>query len=197
MAFALVYMLLHNEFMRTKPKPKPPSTEPCAAGGCKEPGEYKAPKSRYHTGEYQYLCLKHIREFNQAWDYFDGWSRDEIETFMHSAVHGHRPTWKIGAQPIFTNEKLRESFFRMLGEEPPKDAVRRDPRMPRKEREALAQLDLEPGAGLTQIKAQYKKLVKKYHPDVNKGDKQSEEVFKRITIAYAFLSKLYGHHDEK
>jgi len=175
--------------MRPKHKEKPPSGHPCAVEGCKEPGEYKAPRSRYDTGAYQYLCADHIRQFNQAWDYFSGWTRGEIEAFMHSAVHGHRPTWKIGSQPLFTAQQLRDGFFRMLGEAPPRASKPQDPRIPRKEREALATLDLEPGADLALIKSHYKKLVKKYHPDVNKGDKKSEETFKRITAAYAVLVK--------
>jgi DnaJ domain len=178
-----------------KKKPKKIEVEhtgkPCAAKGCREPGDYKAPQSRWQQGEYQYLCLDHIREFNRAWDYFEGWGREQIETFMHSVVHGHRPTWKIGSQPRFTSESLRDSFYKMLGEEPPKGAHKPEPRMKRKEREALGVFDLEPGATLDMIKAQYKKLVKKYHPDMNKGDKASEETFKRITAAYTLLSKSY------
>ena len=38
------------------------------------------------------------------------------------------------------------------------------------------------------LKKQYKKLVKKYHPDVNAGDKTCEEKFKKITVAYKELS---------
>jgi molecular chaperone DnaJ len=39
-----------------------------------------------------------------------------------------------------------------------------------------------------QIRAAYKKLARKYHPDVNPGDKRSEERFKEIAEAYAVLS---------
>jgi DnaJ domain len=170
---------------------------PCSVKGCHEPGDYKAPKSRYTAGEYRYLCLDHIREFNRAWDYFDGWGREQIEAFMHSVVHGHRPTWKIGNQPLFTSDSLRDSFYRMLGEKPPEGARKPESRAKRKEREALSVLNLEPGATLSTVKAQYKKLVKKYHPDVNKGDKASEETFKHITAAYTHLSKSYGiPHEE-
>jgi DnaJ-domain-containing protein 1 len=167
----------------------PPPFHPCSAPGCPEPGDYKAPKSRYETGEYQYLCLEHIREFNRAWDYFDGWDREQIERFTYEAALGHRPTWKISSQPVFTSDVLRDRFFEMLGEKPPSSAHRRESRVPRKEREALAVMGLEPGAGLAEIKSHYKKLVKKHHPDVNRGDKASEETFKRITAAYHILLK--------
>jgi molecular chaperone DnaJ len=39
-----------------------------------------------------------------------------------------------------------------------------------------------------EIKAAYRKLARKYHPDVNKGDKGSEEAFKEVAEAFAVLS---------
>ncbi len=39
-----------------------------------------------------------------------------------------------------------------------------------------------------EIKKAYRKLAMKYHPDHSKGDKQSEERFKKISEAYAVLS---------
>ena len=39
-----------------------------------------------------------------------------------------------------------------------------------------------------EIKKSYRKLAKKYHPDVNKGNKDAENKFKEISEAYAVLS---------
>lgn len=39
-----------------------------------------------------------------------------------------------------------------------------------------------------EIKSAYRKLARKYHPDVNKGDKNAEERFKEINEAYQVLS---------
>lgn len=188
--------------MQKKAKEKPVAGRICAVESCDAAGEYKAPKSRYHTGDYQYFCLDHVREFNRAWDYFDGWSRKEIEDFMDGAAHGHRPTWNMaarigGGKSFFTSDNLRNSFFEMLGEKPSETNYKQHRNIPRKEIEAYATLDLEPDTDYQKIKAQYKKLVKKHHPDVNKGDKKSEEIFKRITSAYAILMKTYGTQDEK
>lgn len=38
------------------------------------------------------------------------------------------------------------------------------------------------------IRTAYLKLAKKYHPDMNNGDKQCEDTFKRINMAYQILS---------
>ena len=49
-------------------------------------------------------------------------------------------------------------------------------------------LDVPPDATLTQIKRAYRKLARKYHPDMNNGDTQATEHFKLITEAYDVLS---------
>lgn len=49
-------------------------------------------------------------------------------------------------------------------------------------------LGVEKGAEQDQIKKAYRKLARKYHPDVNPGDKQAEENFKEIGMAYEILS---------
>ena len=38
------------------------------------------------------------------------------------------------------------------------------------------------------IRKEYRKLARKYHPDVNPGDKSAEEKFKEINEAYEVLS---------
>jgi molecular chaperone DnaJ len=42
-------------------------------------------------------------------------------------------------------------------------------------------------ASLSDIKKAYRKLARKYHPDLNPGDKESEKKFKNITEAYETL----------
>jgi molecular chaperone DnaJ len=56
------------------------------------------------------------------------------------------------------------------------------------EKDLYKVLGLEKGASGEQIKKSYRKLAKKYHPDSNPGDKDSEERFKEISHAYDVLS---------
>ncbi|MBL3657341.1 J domain-containing protein [Fulvivirga sediminis] len=49
-------------------------------------------------------------------------------------------------------------------------------------------LGLTPSATEDEIKATYRRLAKKYHPDLHMNDKSNEEKFKRINIAYSILS---------
>jgi molecular chaperone DnaJ len=49
-------------------------------------------------------------------------------------------------------------------------------------------LGVKSGATANDIKKAYRKLARKHHPDVNPGNKQSEERFKEISFAYDVLS---------
>jgi len=49
-------------------------------------------------------------------------------------------------------------------------------------------LEINRTASVTEIKRAFRKLARRYHPDINPGDRQAEERFKRITEAYEILS---------
>ncbi|MBR3392920.1 MAG: DnaJ domain-containing protein, partial [Firmicutes bacterium] len=49
-------------------------------------------------------------------------------------------------------------------------------------------LGVEKTATEQELKRAYRQLAKKYHPDVNPGDKEAEEKFKEASEAYAVLS---------
>lgn len=49
-------------------------------------------------------------------------------------------------------------------------------------------LGVSKNASDDEIKSSYRKLAKKYHPDVNQGDAKAEEMFKEVSTAYAVLS---------
>jgi molecular chaperone DnaJ len=49
-------------------------------------------------------------------------------------------------------------------------------------------LEINPAASVNDIKRAFRKLARRYHPDINPGDRHAEERFKRITEAYEILS---------
>lgn len=56
------------------------------------------------------------------------------------------------------------------------------------EKDLYAILGLAKGASSDEVRKAYRKLARKYHPDVNQGDKQAEERFKDLSLANDVLS---------
>ncbi|HSM20359.1 MAG TPA: DnaJ domain-containing protein, partial [Hyphomicrobiales bacterium] len=55
------------------------------------------------------------------------------------------------------------------------------------QRKSLAALNLDGRASAAEIKARYKALVKRHHPDANGGDRSSEDRLREIIQAYTYL----------
>lgn len=55
-------------------------------------------------------------------------------------------------------------------------------------RDPYEALGVARGASESEIRSAYRKLAKRYHPDMNPGDKQAEERFKEASAAHALLS---------
>src|SRR3954468_14449561 len=49
-------------------------------------------------------------------------------------------------------------------------------------------LEVGRAASVNEIKRAFRKLARRFHPDINPGDHRAEERFKRITEAYDILS---------
>ncbi len=166
----------------------------CEMPGCPDEGEHKAPKHR-GLNEYYFFCNSHIKEYNKAWDFFSGMSTNEVNNHMHKSRYGDRPTWKQ-SEANMEEELLRaarNTYFNGDEESQKEDKKYNDNK--RKfagdtntpEYEAMALMGLEPPVTLDEIKAKYKKLAKKYHPDLNKDDPNAEELLKKINMAYTIL----------
>tara|TARA_B100001939_G_scaffold336752_1_gene340228 strand:+ start:11781 stop:12449 length:669 start_codon:yes stop_codon:yes gene_type:complete len=171
----------------------------CDREGCPEEGVCKAPKSRENLREYYWFCKAHAREYNARWDFFADMTQDEIYAFERDSRTWHRPTWKIGT--IFQGEgnlEDRMGIFDDLDGFGPRFTHPGSPTPGRsaysaEDMQQLGILGLDETARMDDIRRAYKKLVKKYHPDVNGGGKETEEIFKRIINAYHhFTSKQTG-----
>ena len=56
---------------------------------------------------------------------------------------------------------------------------------------AFSILGVSVGLKWEKIQEKFKKLVKKFHPDMNSGNKKYEEKLKLITLAYTQLKNTY------
>lgn len=166
------------------------------AGGCPESAHFKAPRSRYHPS-YYWFCLKHVREYNQNWNYYAGMSPEEIEADQRKDYTWERPTKPFGI--AINQNKLGFSFHDPLNvfdtnqdyfsilEDQDKQSVWQ-PNSP--ESKAAALFDLNPPLNMKKLKERYKELVKKYHPDRNGGCSISEDKLKNINQAYLVLKQM-------
>lgn len=170
--------------------PEEEREERCVSPGCRAKGTHKAPDRK--KGGYQWMCLEHVTEFNRRWNYFEGMEEEEIYKTQHEVNYGARQTWSR-EQVAPTAEELYAAFRRwvdgMEQEEKKKDeeCPPDTPVLSQEHRRALRIFDLEATATRKEIKARYKSLVKKYHPDCNPGDPSCEDRLKEINRSYAYL----------
>lgn len=178
---------------------------PCDHQGCTEPGLYPAPKGRGREGEYHRFCLDHVREYNKSYNYFSGLPDEEVARHQKADTTGHRPTWSIGVN-AWTRGGARRNGARAGGgfvhrfstldpfgffndRVPGAAATEGKPArtLRRAERKCLRQLNLEDTATKADIKARFKELVKRLHPDHNQGDRASEGKLREVIQAYNYL----------
>ena len=176
---------------------------PCQWPRCEAPATHRGPKGRLPANEYWRFCLEHVREYNNSYNFFAGMTDDAVALYQKEAVTGHRPTWKMGsiggkrAAPRRARGGFRAAEweaadpFSMLGETGGQPGHARPASEGRKilnaQRRAFDVLGLEADAKRTDIKARFKMLVKRHHPDANGGDRGSEDTLREIIQAYNYL----------
>jgi len=173
----------------------------CAWPGCSRPGTHRAPRGRALEGQYLDLCIDHVREYNRTYNYFEGLDNAAVSSWQKDALTGHRPTWRLGENSWASSTVGRKPSLRGLRGKPashdPFGFIGRHSRAERApapvrtarnaELRALHSLGLEIGATAEEVRAQYKVLVKRLHPDANAGSRDNEDKLKEIIQSYDYL----------
>ena len=176
----------------SKAKKVEPETRMCDAPDCVGPGNCRVPRSPNNLNEYFWYCAKHARLHNESWDYFKGMDETQQQRFREEAMFGHRPTWPLGKRAA--KARMGQSPLgavhdsHAVFDEDGEPQVRRPERhLTRLQSMAFDQLQLAHNATLIEIKARYKELVKRFHPDANGGDRGAEERLKQVIKAYGVI----------
>lgn len=185
------------EFADIKKKAR---TRACDMPGCTAHGEFRAPKDRSLSDHYMF-CQQHVAEYNKAWDFFAGMPASEVEKHILNSIYGDRPTRRYDVDGAAADALRARAWqtYHFTEKEPPKSfnqdgSVRKKPQTP--EEQAMDMMGLSAPLDLATIKTRYKELAKKYHPDLNKGDKEAEELLKEINMAYTILKLAFAKFEK-
>ena len=131
--------------------------------------------------------------FNKNWNYFSGMNDDQVMDFIKSDMVWHKPTQSFSSS---------DNFFKVLWNNTLKDELDKEKfksdfnhmgqfRYNHKDIKAFEILGISVGSEWGEIYDKFKILVKKFHPDMNSGNKKFEEKLKSITLAYTQLKNTY------
>ena len=165
----------------------------CDWNNCTELGEYKAPVEKDNSKNFRLLCLAHVKEFNKNWNYFSGMTDQEVFSFLKSDMTWHKPTQSFSSSDNFfkilwnnaLNEEIDKSRFNNYLKN------NKNFRFTNNDIKAFGILGISVGLKWEKIQQKFKKLVKKFHPDMNSGNRKFEDKLKIITLAYTQLKNTY------
>lgn len=172
---------------------------------------------RDREGQFFWFCIEHVKEYNARYNYFAGMTDDKVAAYQKDALTGHRPTWATGvnawgrdgqrvkaagtaraqahAQANSDHAGAFDPFGMFEGAEwrHARDRANLEPEgrtVRNAERKALDTLGLDVTATKAEIKAKFKELAKRHHPDSNGGDRSREDRLREIIQAYNYLKSV-------
>ena len=179
------------------------SRRPCARPGCVERGEFRAPNPYGRLpgpngpGDYQWLCLDHVREFNLGYDWFAGMTAEEISAaqsptnFWPTETRAFRANGNVDVPPKWADfhDPLDAISARFRGrmEDAKPTMAPNGQLLSSEDRKALKTLGLGNDADRKAVRSAYSRLVRKYHPDKNGGDRAHEKALQDVIAAYTHL----------
>jgi hypothetical protein len=165
----------------------------CAAPGCQAVGEFRAPGAQRPgfdgPGDWRWLCLDHVREFNATYNYFDGMSPEEIQAAQNPYGGWDRETRAFAANgPPGPRWADFHDPLDAIGARFRAPEARRDGRaLSEADRRNLRVLGLAMDADRRALRMRYAELVRRYHPDHNGGDRGHEKALQAVIEAYTAL----------
>jgi len=188
---------------RKKPTPgEKPANQTCQWEGCEKPATHKAPMGRDREGQYIWLCIEHVREYNKNFNYFSGLGDDDVAKIQKDALTGGRPTWTMGVNKDGRGQKSPYSHgdpraaiadrviarsMRRTGQTSGKGGPIR--KLKALEKKAFDDFGMPHAATADELKTRYKALVKRHHPDSNGGDRSTEKRLQEIIKSYKILKQ--------
>ncbi len=174
----------------------------CDVPSCAEDGEFRAPSARFRSGmsrydgpgEWRWLCLDHVRDFNAGYDFFAGMDTDEIyeaqrpgsawesESRVFVNQGDPAPRWSNFTDPL---DAIGARFKENLAARS-RAGFAASP-LDKADRQALSTLGLGEDADRRTIRRAYSELVRRYHPDRNGGDRTHEKALQDVIAAYTHL----------
>ena len=179
----------------------------CEWPDCTRPATAKAPKSREQLADFYDFCQPHAGQYNKSWNFYAGMNEAQVRAAQENeAMTGGRPTWEMKAgknsceAAAFaakmgtannTGAGSWQDSFGLFGRRVREQAVREEEglRIGKLERQALADLDLDVRTEKAAVKSRYHELLKRFHPDLNQGDRGAEAKLQRVIKAYKTLKK--------
>jgi hypothetical protein len=175
----------------------------CAHPTCQRRGEFRAPNPYGRPagpngpGDYLWLCLDHVREFNAGYDWFAGMSTEEISAAQSplnvwpSETRAFRAAGNVDSPPKWAdfNDPLEaiSARFKARVEEARPGVGANGQFLSADDIKALKTLGLDHQADRRAIRAAYSQAVRRYHPDKNGGDRSHEKALQAAIEAYAHL----------
>ena len=175
----------------------------CEHPGCDAAGEFRAPPDRGRRadfegpGEWRWLCLDHVRQFNDRYNFFNGMTSEEIEaaqtpyagwereTRAFAAGGSPPPKWADFVDPL---DAIGTRFRHATRFEARKDGRP----LSAADRKSLKILGLGTDTDRRALRKRYLDLVRRYHPDKNGGDRSHEKALQAVIDAYTQLKSRFG-----
>jgi hypothetical protein len=166
------------------------SRRACEYPECREQGNFRAPKSPERLDEYRWFCKDHVREYNLKWNFFQGTTDEEFQKFLDKDR-----VWGRATRPFSQKDDGRawqrlgvDDPMALLGEKATQNPGAIKPQATRKlpatERKAIEILDARDTMTKSEIRKQYKSLVKDLHPDMNGGNRADEDRLQEVVWAW-------------